>query len=187
VVTLSDEQKATRAMARRHKAALAAEAEAMRQEARRREWQANGTYLTREEFEAGVHCRGCGLPIIDRLGSWLPLMEMTEVERADHEAAEAAFKHRHSDCRSHRWSMSGSRTVHCGSCCPPPPLSNRQIEAIGAILVGAGSPDPAQLDTWRLTLTCDHVIDRTQHASNSHWNSSTTQCPNCHRTRGIVN
>jgi hypothetical protein len=70
--------------------------------------------------------------------------------------------------------------------CPPPPLSERQLEAVASILAGARRPDPAELDTWRLTLTCDHVIDETQHSSYTHWSASTTRCPTCGQTRGIV-
>lgn len=153
---LTEEQKAQRAAARRHRAAIAAEGDAHRQERKRREWDANGTKLTRDEIEAGVHCRGCARPIIDGLGDWPPLMKLTEREKPEYDAAQTDFAARHKDCRSHRWSMSGSRAMHCGYCCPPPPLSDRQMERLG-MLLRASRPDPAELRTWRLTLTCDHV------------------------------
>ena len=107
-------------------------------------------------------------------------------EREAYEAAEAEFRRRHADCHAIRWSVSGSRTAHCGFCCPPPPLSEQQLEAIAKLLVGVGRPDPAELDTWRLTLTCDHVIDKTQHSSNTYWSGLTTHCSTCGQTRGIV-
>src|SRR6266540_4762359 len=182
---LSEEEKARRAANRRREAALAAEEDAIRQENKRQEWVANGTYLTRAELEDGGHCRGCGLPIIDDLGGLPPLMRMTAQEREAHEAGEADFKRRHAECHAGRWSVSGSRTTHCGFCCPPPPLSEQQIEAIVSIFARAG-PDPAEPDTWRLALTCGHVIDKTQHASNTYWSASTTHCPTCGQTRGIV-
>ena len=112
---------------------------------------------------------------------------MTDAERADDEATEADFMRRHPDCHAGRLSMSGSRTIHCMFCCPPPPLSDKQISQIRAILTGTGSPDPADLDTWRLTLTCDHTIEKTQHSSNRHWSASTVTCTTCDRTRGIIN
>ena len=49
-------------MIRRRKAVMAAEEDAIRRENKQREWQENGTWLSRAALEAGVHCRGCGLP-----------------------------------------------------------------------------------------------------------------------------
>ena len=183
---LSEEEKARRAANRRRKAALAAEEDAIRHENKRKEWAVNGTYLARAELEAGVHCRGCGLPIIDGIGDLPPLLKMTAEERDASEAAEADFKRHHAECHAIRWSVAGSRKTHCGFCCPPPPLGERQLEAIVSILATAGHPDPAALDTWRLTLTCDHVNEKTQHSPHTYWSASTTHCPTCSQTRGIV-
>lgn len=183
---LSEEEKERRAVNRRRKAALAAEADAIRHDDKRREWAENGTRLTRAELEAGVACRGCGLAIIDGLGDRPALMKMTDEERLEHEAAEAAFMARHPDCHAIRWAMSGSRTTHCGYCCPPPPLSKKQIEGIQSILTNAGRPDPRELDAWRLSLTCEHVVDKTQHSSNTCWSGSTTFCTECSQTRGLM-
>ena len=47
-------------------------------------------------------------------------------------------------------------------------------------------PDPTEFDTWRLVLTCDHVIDKTQHRTNVSWSASTASCPQCQKTRGII-
>lgn len=121
---------------------LAAEEDAPRRELKRREWDANGTQLTRDEIEAGVACRGCGQPSIDALGDWPPLMKLTEDEKREYDAAQADFAARHKDCHSHSWSVSGSRTLHCGYCCPPPPLSERQLERLGTLL-RATRPGPA--------------------------------------------
>lgn len=183
---LSEEEKERRAANRRRKRALEAETDALRREERRKMWVEHGAYLTRAELEAGVNCRGCGLPILDGLGGWPPLLKLTDEERREYEAAEADFKTRHPDCRSHRWSMADSRTAHCGFCCPPPPLSDKQIGSIRAIFERAGRPNPADLDTWQLTLTCDHVVDKTQHHTNTYWSASTVHCPECGQTRGIV-
>jgi hypothetical protein len=111
---LSEEEKERRALARRTKSALAADADAHRQEEKRRRWAEEGSYLTREKLEAGAPCRGCGLAIIDELGDWPPLMLLTDEERTERERMNKAFTDRHPDCRSVRWSMSGSHTTHCG-------------------------------------------------------------------------
>jgi hypothetical protein len=114
--------------------ASAAEAEHERQKAKLREWAVNGTRLSREEFEAGEACRGCGQPIVDGRGDWAPLLKLNQAELAEHEAVDADFSARHEDCRSSRWTVSGSRALHCGYCCPPPPLSERQLEQIATLL-----------------------------------------------------
>ena len=183
---LSEEEKARRAMNRRRHAALLAEEEDVRQTRKRQEWVANGSYLSREELEARVPCRGCGQPIIDGLGGWPPLMELDDEQKRDYEAAEAAFKSRHPDCHASRWGMAGSRTAHCSFCCPPPPMSEKQIQKIRAILTSSPRPDPADLDIWTLTLTCDHVVERSQHSSNGSWYRSVEDCPTCDRVRGVV-
>ena len=183
---LSEEEKARRATDRRRHSAVLAEGEAARQTRKRREWLANGTYLSREELEARVPCRGCGKSIIDGLGEWPPLMKLNDEQKRDYEAADAAFKSRHPECHASRWSMAGSRTTHCSFCCPPPPLSEGQIKQINAILASSRPPDPADLDTWTLTLTCDHVVEKSQHPSNRTWSRSVEECPTCDYTRGVV-
>lgn len=183
---LSEEQKAQRAAKRRHTVALQAEAQALRHEEKRRQWHEQGMYLTWEEAAAGAPCRGCGLPVIDHLGNWPPLMHLTEQERIEYDAAESAYQAAHPDCQSHRWSMNGSRQAHCGLCCPPIPFSPETLEEIRRILDRVPANRDHELDTWALTLTCDHRIERTQHHTNSYWSASTVHCPNCDVTRGIV-
>lgn len=183
---LSENEKERRALARRTKSALAAEADAHRQEAKRRRWAEEGTRLTRAELEAGVCCRACGLPIIDELGDWPPLMLLTDEARTERANANRAFASRHPDCGSVRWSMSGSRTAHCGECCPPPPLGDQQIEAFARLLRSISDTNPIDLDTWRLTLTCTQSVERTGHRTNPWWTSLTSHCPECRQTRGIV-
>ena len=183
---LSEEEKVRRATNRRRHAAVLAEEEDARQTRKCQEWVANGTYLSRAELEARVPCRGCGQPIIDDLGQWPPLIELDDGQKREYEAADAAFKSRHPDCNSSRWSMAGSRTTHCSFCCPPPPLSERQIQKIKAILTSSPRPDPGDLDRWTLTLTCDHVVEKRQHSSNRAWSQSVEHCPTCDRTRGVV-
>jgi hypothetical protein len=186
VAKLSEDEKERRALARRTKSALAAEADAHRQEAQRRRWAEEGTRLTRAELEAGVCCRGCGLPIIDELGDWPPLMLLTDEERTERENVNQAFTSRHPDCTSVRWSMSGSRTTHCGECCPPPPLGDHQTEAFARLLRSVSETNPVDLDTWRLTLTCTHNVERTAHRTNPSWTSLTSHCPERRQTRGVI-
>ena len=186
MATRTEEQKAAQAAKRRLKEALAAEAEYERNDARRREWETKGTRLSREELEAGMPCRGCGLPIIDGLGDRPPLLKLTEAERAEFDAADADYLARHGDCHSHRWSMSGSRTQHCGYCCPPPPLSRDQVEQISRILSSATQRGPRELATWRLTLTCDHTVERSQHRSNQSWTTRVVECRTCGAHRAVV-
>lgn len=183
---LSEEQKAERAAKRRRTAALQAEAQAFRHEEKRRQWHEQRMYLTREEAAAGTLCRGCGLPVIDNLGSWPPLMHLTDEERIEHDAAEAAYRAAHPDCESHRWSMSGSRQTHCGLCCPPIPFSPETLDQVRRILDRIPANRDRELDTWALLLTCDHRLERTQHHTNSYWSASTVHCPDCDVTRGIV-
>ena len=65
-------------------------------------------------------------------------------------------------------------------------MSDKQIQSIQAIFEKASTPNPAELDTWRLILTCDHAVDKRQHSSHDYWSGSTVSCPTCQQTRGIV-
>jgi hypothetical protein len=184
-VALTEEQKQSRAETRQRNEALRAEADALRHEAKRREWHEKGMYLTREQAAAGEPCRGCGLPVIDNLGSWPPLMRLSPEERTEYDTAEARFKHLHPECHAHRWSMQGSRATHCGLCCPPVPLAQSQIESISRILSGHVRREE-ELDVWVLNLTCGHSVERSVHHTQRYWVGSTTHCPHCDVTRGIV-
>jgi hypothetical protein len=183
---MSHEQKAQRALKKARTRALAAEEQHERMEAKRREWDVNGTRLSREEFDAGELCRGCGQPIVDGRGDWPPLLKLTPEERAEYDATEAHFKVRHESCRASRWSVSGSRATHCSYCCPSPPLSERQIGQLRVLL--SQRMDPQDLATWQLTLTCDHVIEGSQHRTHDRWSGlSVVECAACGRHRGVVN
>lgn len=47
--------------------------------------------------------------------------------------------------------------------------------------------DPEDLDTWELMLTCDLIVERSQHRTHERWSSSSVvECPACGRHRGIV-
>ena len=184
-MALTEEQKQSRAESRQRNEASRAEADALRHEAKRRDWHEKDMFLTRDQAAAGAPRRGCGLPVIDNLGSWPPLMLLSEQARCDYDAAEAKFKQLHPDCRAHRWSMEGSRSTHCGLCCPPLPLSPSQIETVSRILSGHVRRDE-ELDIWALDLTCCHRTERGVHHTQRYWIVATVLCPECKVTRGVV-
>ncbi|MGA4540877.1 hypothetical protein ACPA54_12850 [Uniformispora flossi] len=185
---LTEEQLCRRRLARARREALAAEEDERRMAERRAMWEREGMYQTREEFESGEPCRGCGEPLLDGHGARIGLVHMTPEQRAEHDAEEARFKERHGDCHAFRWTMEGSRTMHCGYCCPPHPMSARQWKAISRIL-DSGPKDPdrwKELDAWDLALTCNHVVQKTAHRSNDRYSASVIDCPECGQKRGIV-
>lgn len=182
---LTEEQRQQRARARARREALQAEKDDQLWEEKREQWKREGTYLSRAEFEAGHPCRGCGEPILDRLGDHPPLQRMTSEERAEHDAEEARYKERHGECRAGGWTVSGSRTKHCNHCCPSPPMSEKQVKAISEILFSRKT-DKRDLDDWDLTLTCDHTVRRTQHRDHQHYSMSVASCPSCGKRRGVV-
>lgn len=150
-------------------------------------WRREGMYLSRAEAAAGLPCRACGEPVIDRLGSWPALLHMTEQERQEYDAADQRFRARHSDCRAVRWSIDGSRATHCGLCCPPIPLSARQAEEISKILLPAPNDERnKQLDAWKLTLTCEHIVKMTQHRDRQYYSRRVVPCAECATDRGVV-
>jgi hypothetical protein len=110
---------------------------------------------------------------------------MTPDERAEHDAEEARYKERHGECRAIRWTVSGSRTQHCGHCCPSPPMGEEEAKAIAKILFGHKA-NKLDLDDWDLTLTCDHTLRRTQHRDHQRYSTSVVQCPTCGKRRGVV-
>lgn len=182
---LTEEQRQKRARARARREALQAEEDDRRRQEKREEWEREGTYLSRDEFEAGHPCRGCSEPILDRRGDNPPLLRMTPEEKAEHDAEDARYKERHGECRAVRWTVHGSRTQHCGHCCPSPPLSERQRKAIVGILL-SHKTDKRELDDWDLTLTCEHTVRETQHRDNQRYSASVVQCPACGQRRGVV-
>jgi hypothetical protein len=178
-------QREERALARARRAAVAAGEEDRRLREREQQWQRDGAYMSRAELEAGEPCRGCGQPLLDGLGSWPPLSRLTPGQQAEHDRMDALFRGRHGACRSHRWSLSGHRAIHCGYCCPLPPMSDRQIDEISRIL--SFSPvSPQDQDAWGLTLTCAHVVRRTQHREHDRYSLAVTDCAVCGARRGVV-
>jgi hypothetical protein len=134
--------------------------------------------LTWGDYVAGEPCPGCGLPYRDdERWEFKGTMNFTEEERARHDAEEARFKEAHGDCRASRHSVSGSLTMHCGRCCPLPPLSPAQREEIGRIL---GAPkQPHELMQWRLRLYCGHVVEKRSHFTHTTLHSAFTGSTSC--------
>jgi hypothetical protein len=131
-----------------------------------------------------IACRGCGLPMHDRRGDWPPLLRMDSDERAAYEAQDAAWRNRHATCCDGRWSVSGSRTMHCMACCPPPPISPQTLARIAKIFIAP--QDPSALVVWRLALRCGHVIETTAHRDLKQMTPSMRDCPHCGERRAHV-
>lgn len=112
-------------------------------------------------------------------------MYLTPEQKIEYDADQAKYKKMHPDCDAHRWSMSGSRTTHCGSCCPPIPMSPEQYEDISRILLSSPRREQ-ELDIWECTLTCGHTVEQSVHHTNQHPSFSTAWCPDCEMTRGVV-
>ncbi|MFF3566897.1 hypothetical protein ACFYXQ_03850 [Nocardia jiangxiensis] len=185
---LTEGQRAERAAKRRFREALEAEDRAIRERERDARWEREDTRLTWEEVQQGISCRGCGKTIMDGLGEFPPRMHETPEQTAAREADEAAYRERHSGCKAHRWSVQGSRTIHCGWCCPPPPFNPAKAAEL-AQLIRNLSRHPAlehEYVTWRLSLTCGHVADKRARQSNHTYSSSTLDCAECGAVRGIV-
>jgi hypothetical protein len=142
-------------------------------------------FLTREQAAAGDPCRGCGLPVTDGLESFPPHMYLAPEERVEHDAAEARCELMHPDCRAHRWTIEGSRTMLCGLCCPPIPFSESQLESVARILQGHVRREE-ELEVWALDLTCGHRTEHSVHHTQRYWVGSTVPCFECGVTRGVV-
>lgn len=111
---------------------------------------------------------------------------MSDDERIDYDAAQARFSELHPDCDSHRWSMAGSRTTHCGSCCPLLPIPERHLENLRRLLASLPPRREDDLVVWARTLTCGHSVEVSVHHSHSGPSVSTERCPECALTRGVV-
>lgn len=137
--------------------------------------------LTYEQYRAGQPCPGCGRPYVDAEPfESKGTMNFSDAERARYDAEEDLFKKAHPSCGSHRHSVSGSLTTHCGKCCPPPPLSPAQLDQLSTLL-RAPTPDH-ELMMWRLRLYCGHTVERRAHASHKTVHAAftgSTECAEC--------
>jgi hypothetical protein len=119
--------------------------------------------LTFEQYRAGTPCPGCGLPYVDAEPfDFKGTLNLSDAQRVRYDAEESRFTAVHASCRSHRHSVSGSLTTHCGKCCPMPPLSPYQLERIRSLMTPTA---PYELTVWRLRLYCGHTVERTAHRS----------------------
>ncbi len=176
---LTAEQKEQRGKDAALREALKAEERDRRDRENRERWRREGLYSTWEEALAGGPCKGCGRPLDDGKGAWGGTMYMTAEMLAEYEAENALFRERHGDCQAMRWSLSGSRTTHCGACCPPLPLSPDQLTRLRSILAGA-SRSARELTTWALELRCGHETRATQHRDHDQWLGGRVKgCPVC--------
>lgn len=137
--------------------------------------------LTWEQYAAGEPCPGCGRPYRDA-EHWESngTMHFTDEERARYDAEQERYKRDHPACGSHRHSVSGSLTTHCGKCCPPPPMSPSQRDTIARLL--SRPTPPHELMRWRLRLYCGHVVERTSHYTHKTLYAafmSARACPEC--------
>lgn len=82
--------------------------------------------LTYEELTFGQPCKVCGRALLDQADPAASPAELKQLEEA--------FEADHRDCRTYRWGVAGGSLVHCGRCCPPPPFSPEQMEAVTAAL-----------------------------------------------------
>lgn len=185
---LTEEQRQQRAAKRALSEALKAEADDLRRRERSALWEREGTRLSREEYLAGDACRGCGKPMNDQLGDWVPLLKLSEAERADYDKAQEAYRAQHSECRSGGWSISGSRTTHCCFCCPPPPMGPQTLRRLADLMASWPSYEERKkdLDTWNLILRCDHVVPFIQHRDNTYVSERVADCPECGDRRGVL-
>lgn len=124
----------------------------------------------------------------DELGSWPPLMKLSEAEKREYEEANQRFRERHADCRDARWSVSGSRVTHCCFCCPPPPMGPKQMEKLASLFASWPSREESKkdLDTWDLTLRSDHMAPHVQHREHSRVSTRVVDWPECGERRRVV-
>jgi hypothetical protein len=202
-MAMTEEEKAERRAARaeqRHIAemfqieerARQTEAATARRHAKYEQYERGGLLPTRESLRVGgPPCPGCGKPYIDGAGSWPPPMKITAGELVAQQTMEAEFERVHAECDKQfgrrGWTYEGSRTSHCWECCPFPPMSDSQIEAISRLLAPRDDAwRRTNLNVWRVTLRCGHSVkrevnrDQKQYSPNRY---SAPKCPECHEYR----
>ena len=137
--------------------------------------------LTWKAYQAGEPCPGCGRPYLDEEHwEFRGTMHMTPEERARYDSEEDRYREAHGECHASRFGVAGSLTLHCGKCCPSPPLSPERIEKIARLL---GRPsEPHELMQWRLRLFCGHIVEQWAHRSHKTIHAAFTRsvcCPEC--------
>ncbi|CAH0302144.1 hypothetical protein [Rhodococcoides fascians] len=186
---LTPEQLAKRRANAARKQALWWEEGHERNRLKKLEWDRLGTSLTYDELMAGVPCRGCGEVMDDQVGDFGPTLYIPDELRPEYERRELEYKAKHAGHEAHRWLMPGSRQLHCGYCCPPPPMSPQQGDRIAKMwremVKGIERRGPDALVAWNLELTCGHSTTTRTHKS-AYSTGAVAECEECGRTRGVV-
>jgi hypothetical protein len=114
-----------------------------------------------------------------------PLLNLTSDQRAEHERVEELFRDRHRDCRSHRWGLSGHRSLHCGTAVRH--LRSAFSKSSGCRRSYSSFPARSEdQDAWDLELTCGHAARRTQHRDHDRYSARVVECPVCEQRRGVI-
>lgn len=144
--------------------ALRAEASRTAYESNARRWELDSLYLRYEELVPGSLCRACLRPLVGGL-----------TECVD---AAGPFIEAHRQC-SGLWRLEGCATRHCSQCCPPPPLSPAQLQALSAL-----PPPPPPDSLCILKFTCAHRTVVLIVATS--FPPTTGPCGDCKANRGVV-
>jgi hypothetical protein len=117
-------------------------------EAGRKRWSAEGLYQPYDAFAAGEPCRACHrvLRDVEGMAEEPPILDAV----SDNDA----FRSAHAACGFGFWRIQDCSTDHCHRCCPPPPLSPRQIDVLRELLSPASSGPQFG---WYVELTCEHA------------------------------
>ena len=67
-------------------------------------------------------------------------------------------------------------------------MGPQQMEKLAKLFASWPSREERKkdLDTWDLTLRCDHVVPHIQHREHSYVSASVVDCPECGERRGVV-
>ena len=125
----------------------------------------------RADYVAGEPCRGCGEPMQDGLGDWFPSCSCPSRRSASTRKPTQRFRERTRRTAGMLGGpFSGSRVTHCCFCCPPPPIGPKQMEKLAGLFASwlPREESKKDLDTWDLTLRCDHVVPHIQHREHSY-------------------
>lgn len=154
---------------------LSHEAQSAMFEAGRKRWSSEGLYQPYDAFAAGEPCRACHRALRDVEGVAEEPLKLEAATDND------AFRSAHTACGFGFWRIQDCSTDHCHRCCPPPPLSPRQIDVLRELLSPASS---GPLFSWYVELTCEHAefvitgrADEPPH---------TARCTECDTTRGVI-
>jgi hypothetical protein len=152
--------------------ALSHEAQAAMFEAGRKRWSAEGLYQPYDAFAAGEPCRACHrvLRDVEGMAEEPPILDAV----SDNDA----FRSAHAACGFGFWRIQDCSTDHCHRCCPPPPLSPRQIDVLRELLSPASSGPQFG---WYVELTCEHAEFVTTGRADEP--PRTARCTECDTTR----